>query len=289
MILVIGAAGGVGSALSRQLVTRGAAVRAFVHSQNAGARVTGLGVSESCVGDFRSDADLRQAMEGCQSVFLVLPPFSEDEAEVGRRVISQARAAGAEHFVYQSVMHPQLRRLDHHARKLLVEEALIESGLAFTIVQPAMFMQNLHTLWRQIRDENVFSALCAPDQKLTLIDTEDLGEAIAILLTDPALRNATYELAGPDTLTFAEMAVLVGEEMGRKLTVVPMDDAARERVARAQNWSPYAVQAFQKMARHYDEHGFHGGNSNLLVSLLQRQPHGYRNFVRRFLAAAGQC
>ena len=66
--------------------------------------------------------------------------------------------AEVDHFVFSSVFHPQMRDMDHHFNKLVVEEALIDSGLPFTILQPAMFMQNIRLEWPGIRRSRRLSA-----------------------------------------------------------------------------------------------------------------------------------
>jgi len=285
MILMIGASGNIGIPIIRYLTMKGEKIRAFVHSQKSVEIMRALGVTETFVGDFRKDSDLCKAMEGCFSLFHVAPPFSDDETEIGYRVIENARVSGVEHIVFTSALHSQLRKMDHHAQKLLVEEAIIESGLSFNIVQPAMLMQNIQHVWQKIKKESVFPVFFAPNKKLALVDTEDLGEAIANILTDPTLRNATFELVGPDALTSEEIASIVSEELGRPLPIKIMDYKIGEAFARSQNWSPYAVQAFLKMNQYYDDHGFSGGNSLVLTSILKRSPNNYRSFIQRFIAA----
>jgi uncharacterized protein YbjT (DUF2867 family) len=284
MIGVIGGSGNIGAPTIRNLVKRGASLRALTSSSNSAERLKALGVSEVVVGDFRNGQDLRRVFQDCVSIFHVIPPFTEEEVEIGFRVIAAAREAGVEHIVFNSVFHPQMRKMDHHARKLLVEEAVIESGLAFNIIQPAMLMQNVQGVWRKIRSEGIYPALASPDKKLCLIDAEDLGEAIAKVLIDPGLRGAIFELAGPDALTFMEMAAVISEELNRPVQVKPLDENQRKAFASSQGWGKDASKAFLSMCRHYDDHGFPGGNPLMLTALLGRPPGTYRSFIRRLIA-----
>lgn len=57
-------------------------------------------------------------------------------------MIEAARTNKIKHFVHSSVLLPSLRKLLHHKDKRHVEEALIESGLRYTILQPSNFMDN---------------------------------------------------------------------------------------------------------------------------------------------------
>src|SRR5437870_3870556 len=291
MIVMIGASGQVGTPTIRHLVRKGARIRALTSNPASAERLRGLGVAETVVGDFRKDEDIRRAVDGAATVFHVCPRFTEDEPEIGKRVIGAARLCGVGHFVYISVFHPQLHRLVHHWRKLHVEEAVIESGIPFNIIQPSIFMQNINTgfqaSWQTIRDEGVYAVPFSPDRKIRLVDTEDLGEVIANVLTDSRLRGATFELGGPDSLTLAEMAVIIGEELGRTIKVVALNDNERRALAEKQGKSSFAVEGWQTMWRHYDEHGFPGGNPIVLASLLGRQPTGYRDFIKRLIAEDG--
>jgi uncharacterized protein YbjT (DUF2867 family) len=282
--LVIGASGAIGLPTIRHLVKRGAKVRALSSNESSAANLKALGVAETVIGDLTSDADVKRAMAGAMSVMHIPPRFREDEAEIGLRVLKAAMEAEVGHFVFSSVFHPQMRDMDHHFNKLVVEEALIDSGLAFTIMQPAMFMQNIRLEWPGIRDRGIYSRPYSPDQRMAMIDTEDYGEAAARVLTEPGYRGAVFELAGPDQLTTAEMASVIAQEWGKPVRAEKRSLDDWKSWAKAQNWSPWSIQAYAKMCHHYDEHGYAGGNPLVLQAILGRAPGGYRAFIKRFLA-----
>ena len=152
-ILVIGASGAIGLPTIRHLVKRGAKVRALSSKESSAANLKSLGVAETVIGDLANDADIKRAMAGATSVMHIPPRFREDEAEIGLRVLKAAVEAEVGHFVFSSVFHPQMRDMDHHFNKLIIEEALIDSGLPFTIIQPASFMQNLRVEWPVVREK----------------------------------------------------------------------------------------------------------------------------------------
>ncbi len=284
MIVIIGASGRVGIPTIRHLVTRGARIRALTSSAASAARLGALGVHETVVGDFRNDADLRRAVDGADAVLHVPPAFTEDAAAIGLHVVAAARAAGVGHFVFSSAFHPQMRKMDHHWSKLVVEEAVIESGMPFTILQPSRFMQNIENDWPSIRDRGVWREPFSLERSMSLVDTEDLGEAAALVLTGRRFQGGTYELCGPESLTRAEMAAILSEEWGRRVTAEPREEVEWAESARARGWKPWAIDAYLKMCRHYEEHGYPGGNPLVLAAILGRAPTGFRAFVRRFLA-----
>lgn len=288
MILIIGAGGNIGFPIVKSLSKQNARIRAFVHSEKSIESLKALGVTEFFIGDLRKKDDLYNAFKDCHSVFHVMPPFSEDEFEIGCQAIELACKAGIEHFIFNSVFHPQMREMSHHAKKLSVEEELIKSGLAFNIIQPAMLMQNILRIWDKILANGIFPALSAPNKKFALVDTEDLGEAIANIFVDKSLRNATFELAGPDTLTYEEMSVIIGEELNKPIQIAQLDIIKRQSFAKSQCRTSYAIEAFLKMLQHYDAHGFPGGNKLVLSSILKREPHSYRTFIKRLISGNNQ-
>ena len=177
-----------------------------------------------------------------------------------------------------------MRDLDHHFNKLLVEEAVIDSGLAFTILQPASFMQNLRVEWPAIKERGVYLRAYSAQQKMALIDTEDLGEAAARVLTEPQYRGGVFELCGPDRLTNDEMAAIITEEWGKPIRADKQSLEDWKVWATGRGWKPWSMEAYMKMCRHYDAHGYAGGNPLVLSAILGRAPGGYRAFVKRFLA-----
>ena len=287
MIVIVGASGAVGTPTIRHLARAGAEVRALTSNPRSAERLSSLGVSGTVIGDFRSGEDVARALAGADAVLLVSPRFTEDEAEIGIRAVEAARTAGVEHFVYSSAFHPQLSKMDHHATKLRIEEAVIESGLAFTIVQPSMFMQNVRVEWREVVEEGVYPRPYSPDRKMSVIDTGDLGEAIARVLTDPTLRGGTYELCSGESLTHAEMAAIFSDVLGREIKAQKRSLDDWKAWAAERGWAPWSIEAYARMCNHYDEYGYSGGNALALRAILGREPTGYRAFAERFAAETG--
>lgn len=282
--LIIGASGAVGLPTIRHLVAVGAHVRALTSSEQSAARLRSMGVSETVVGDFRSRDDLRCACDRIEAMLYTPPRFTEDEADIGFGVVAAAKTVGVKRFVLTSVFHSQLTRLPHHRNKLRMEEAVVESGLPFVILQPAMFMQNLRIEWPTIEAEGVYYRPYSPDRKQALIDTDDLGEAAACALLSPALEGATLELAGPDSLTQHEMAAIIAGLTGRSVIAKMREPSNWAEWARGCGWLPWAVDTYLAMCAHYHEHGYAGSNPLTLSAILGRAPTGYRSFIERFLA-----
>lgn len=284
-ILITGASGAVGTPTIKHLVKRGAKIRALTSNEASAAKLKAAGVAEAAIGDLTKDDDIKRAMAGVTSVMHIPPRFREDEAQIGKRVLNAAVAEKVGHFLFSSVFHSQMRDMDHHFNKLIIEEALIDSGLSFTIIQPASFMQNLRVEWPVVKEKGVYQRAYSQHQKMALIDTDDLGEAAAKILTEPGYTGAIFELCGPDRLTNAEMAAVLTEASGKTIRAEKQSLEDWKTWATGRGWKPWSMEAYMKMCRHYDAHGYAGGNPLVLQAILGRAPGNYRDFAKKFVAA----
>jgi uncharacterized protein YbjT (DUF2867 family) len=283
MILVTGASGKTGQAVTASLAQTGASVRALVRDASRTDPMLALGAREAVAADMRLASGLRRAVEGVRAVYHICPNVSPDEVKIGLALIRAAREADVEHFVYHSVLHPQAEAMPHHWNKLRVEEALFESGLSFTILQPTAYMQNLLVGWDSIAQEGVLRNPYPVETRLSLVDLEDVAEAAARVLTEPGHNGATYELVGTPPLPQTEVAAILSEALGRPVRAEAEPIEAWE--TRAQGMGDHQRETLIRMFRYYERHGLIG-NPNALGWLLGREPTSLAEFARR--AARGQ-
>jgi uncharacterized protein YbjT (DUF2867 family) len=261
-------------------VGRGQLVRALVRRPEDLPVVEQRGAQDAVVGDMRDAVAFRQAAQGTAAIYHICPNVSPDEVTIGEAAITAAQATGVERFVYHSVLHPQTEAMPHHWLKLRVEERLLESGLPFTILQPAAYVQNVLAHWERIATQGIYPVPYPVETRLGMVDLADVAEAAAVVLTEPGHLGATYELAGPEALSQTEVAEILSRQLGRpvRAEVIPLD--AWERNARASGTGEYQVATLLKMFRYYDLHGF-WGNPNVLSWLLGRPATLFEAFVAR--------
>jgi uncharacterized protein YbjT (DUF2867 family) len=280
MILLTGASGKTGRAVARAVVAKGEGVRALVHRTDQVAILQSAGVEEVVVGDLLDGEALQQATRGARAVYHICPNVSPDERRIGERALEAAQKAGVTHFVFHSVLHPQTEGMPHHWNKLKVEEALFESGLAFTILQPAAYMQNLLAYWPDIVEQGAFAVPYPAETRLSLVDLVDVAEAAAIVLTEPGQVGATYELVGTPAMSQIEVAEVLSRKLRRSVRVEVQAIEAWEERARASGMGEYQRQTLIKMFSYYERYGL-AGNSNVLGWLLRRPPVTFEAFVER--------
>ncbi len=287
MILVTGAGGKTGQAVIRALAARGEAVRAFVRRPEQRAAVQALGAAEALAGDLHDVSALARAAAGVQAIYFVCPNVNPNEVGFGLAAIAAARAAGVERFVYHSVLHPQTEAMPHHWNKLRVEEALLESGLPFTILQPAPYMQNLRAGWEAIVSQGVYGVPYPVETRLSLVDLEDVGEAAATVLTGPGHTSATYEVVGTTGLSQLEVADILSRHLGRTVQAQVQSLEAWEDRARSVQLGEYQISNLLAMFRYYAQYGL-TGNPNILTWLLGRPPGTLGAYVERVMAGRGR-
>lgn len=277
MILVTGAGGKTGKALIKTL-SKVASICAFVHREELVSVVKALGADKIIIGDMRNEAAVRFAMQGVQAVYHICPNMSPDEGVIGNLVVRVARDSDVEHFIYHSVLHPQTEKMNHHWLKMRVEEMIFESGLPFTILQPAPYMQNLLAGWKSIIQDGVLRVPYSVKSKISFVDLQDVVEAARIVFTGPNHANSIYELAGTMPLSHVEAAKVFSGMLNRDV------QAKREEIGdwrlRAVGMSEYAVENLVKMFEYYDQWGL-TGNSNVLRWLLCREPTSLESFIQR--------
>ena len=277
MILITGAGGKTGRSIIKAL-SKAESVCALAHYEEHVSVLKSLGAEKVIVGDMRDGTAIRSAVQGARSVYHICPNMNPDEVVIGKLVIGVAHEIGVEHFVYHSVLHPQTEKMTHHWAKLRVEEMIFESGLPFTILQPAPYMQNLLAGWKSIVEDGVLRAPYSVQSEFSFIDLEDLAEAAKIVLTEPNHFNATYELVGTLPMSHVEVAEILSRVLKRDVR------AEKEEIGdwrlRSAGMNGYALENLVKMFEYYDQWGL-VGNPDVLRWLLQRESTSLESFIER--------
>ena len=148
-ILVTGATGPVGTELTRLIAASGRPARAMCRRTGQAERLRRTGL-EPVLGDFDDPASVEEAMRGSETVFL-LSPGAQRQAEREKGAIDAAKRAGVRRVVRVSAADSNLGAPVPWARAHAeIDAHLRGSGLAWTILKPTAFMQNLLSMTRPI-------------------------------------------------------------------------------------------------------------------------------------------
>jgi uncharacterized protein YbjT (DUF2867 family) len=276
-VLVIGATGPSLGVITAGVAAAGAQVHALIRDSDHADHARANGASQTVVGDLRDPQSLAAAAEGMDAVFHANPAFAPDEAALGRAMVRAAADAGVGKFIFLSVYHPTLAALRNHADKQPVEAALFESDLNFTILQPAMFMQNLAGAWDSAVASGQLVMPYSTRAKTSYVDLRDVADVAAVAVTTNRLDYGTFELASPGMLDTAGIADLMSAASGRPIEARAI--SVEDWLARTRLPAGPLRDGLATMMRHYDRHGFHGGNDLVLQAILRRQPRTLPGFI----------
>jgi uncharacterized protein YbjT (DUF2867 family) len=263
-VIVVTAAGGqTGAAVVRALWSRGQRVRAVVSGARERPELTAL-AADVVAADLRDADALEQVLAGAEALYAIWPNFDPDERAGMTALLGAARRAGVGRVVYHSVLRPQARAMPHHAAKDHVEEALDSSGLAWRVLQPCAYADNLDDQLPGVAASGSFPSPWGLEKAQSLVDLRDVADAVAVLLTEDGLDGGTFEAVGPEPLTAPRIAELLGDRLGRPVTAV---DAVPD--GPVPPVSDYAAHCSRVMFDHYRAHGF-TGSPRVLEALLRR-------------------
>ncbi|WP_084955435.1 SDR family oxidoreductase [Thermoactinospora rubra] len=218
-ILITGATGTVSSALLRALPST-ENVRVLVRDPaKAPAGV------EVAVGDLDDPSTLEKAFTGVDTVWL-LTAMGPQAPHASMNAVWAARQAGVRHVVRMSAIGAAHDAPTRNGRlHALSDLELQASGLGWTILRPAFFMQNL---FGSVNGDTLYGGL--GDGRVGMIDTRDIADFAAHVLTDPAAHSGrTYTLTGPASLSLHDAAATLTEVYGTPITYRPLPEDAVHR------------------------------------------------------------
>ncbi|MDJ0752346.1 MAG: NmrA family NAD(P)-binding protein [Ardenticatenaceae bacterium] len=276
MILITGAGGKTGRAITSRLAAAGEAVRGWV--RRAGVEIEGA--AECFVGDLENPADWEKAAVGVDRIYLICPNMHPNEPQIGRLAIEAAQKEGVSRLVYHSVLHPQTEEMPHHWGKLHVEELIVGSGVPFVILQPTAYMQNLRPQLPAIKKNGLLRLPYPPESRISLIDLYDLATAaVRVLLTDK-FDGGIFELCGTRPLSQHEVAASFAEVFSSPVRAEEMGVAEWKKGV--EGLSDYARETLIKMFRYYAHYGL-VGNPAVLEWLLGRPPASLLEVIQRWV------
>jgi len=281
MILITGAGGQVGCAVIRALSKSGIETKAFIHRASSTEKVKEAGATKVFVGDMSEEKDLTGALHEVDTVYYICSATNPKEGEIGGQMIQIAKRMGNIYFVYHSVLHSVLQDMPHHKSKLHTEQLVVDSGLDFAVIQPAVFMQMLMPAVKSVQSGGPMLQrfFTSDNTQMSLVDMDDFAEAAAVILSSKDYAYGTFELCGKGSYSLQDMEAIFSKVAGREVKSAYITDAAFIGQMKIDAAS-YQTQTLMTMFRHYNEHSFRG-NSIVLSQILGREPHTLLQFVSR--------
>ena len=227
--------GNVGTPVAITLAKQGHEVALMVRKIEKSPELDSLKIKQVTF-DIKDVKSMELALQGAEA-FFSLTPLVQNLVECGTNAIHAAKKAGVRKIVRSSALGAgpnaaiQLGRL-HFA----VEQALESSGLSFSVIRPANFMQNFLSFGNPetIKFQNSFYAPMG-EGKVSMIDTRDLSALAAKLLIENGHEEKRYEITGAEALSNTDVAKLFSEALQKQVKYVDIpESAAKEGMQKAQ-------------------------------------------------------
>jgi uncharacterized protein YbjT (DUF2867 family) len=229
MILVTGGTGFVGPKIVHRLRAEERPVRCLVRDPDRGKELAAWGC-ELAQGDVTDAESVHRAVERCE-VVVHLVAILQGKPEQFERVMVQglenvvdaAKDVGVRRFVLMSALGTSEQTKDlspYFDAKWRMEQAVKDSGLQYVIFRPSfIFGQGggaLKTFSRVVRLSPVIPVFGAGDQRVQPIWIDDVAEYFAAAVDLPEATNRTFELGGPDIVTYEELYERIKRTLGKR-------------------------------------------------------------------------
>ncbi len=236
MIFIAGATGFVGGNLVDALLSEGIKLKCIVRSDKAAQRLSSRGVEV-----VRGDITLPETLKGVLGpddfvVHLVgiieergRATFQKVHVEGTANFVAEAKRAGVRHFFYQSALGADRNSWSGYLRtKAEAEEIVNQSGMSCTIFRPSLIIGPWDGFTKKLMEMIRFSpVLPIPGEgksKFQPVYIRDWIKCLGRVIDQPEKFRSTYEIGGPEHLTYTEIVEALASAMGRKKPVfrIPM-------------------------------------------------------------------
>lgn len=238
LITVIGGSGFLGRYIVQRLAETGYRVRVVVRHPDRALFLKplgGLGQIQLVQGNIASDASMARAFDGAAAGINLVGILAESgkqsfaavQAEGAGRAARAAAAAGATHLVQMSAIGADSASSVPYARSKAQGEAAVRAAMpSAVILRPSLVVgpedQFLNRFAAMARLSPVLPVICG-DSRFQPVYVLDVAAATLAALTRPDAAGKTFELGGPDVMTFRTILQMINAEtdLKRRLVEVP--------------------------------------------------------------------
>ncbi len=229
MILVVGATGNLGGAITRMLLAQGKTVRILARAPSNYQSLVDAG-ADPILGDLKDRASLDPACTGITTVITTANSAQrggEDNVENvdlkgNRNLIDAAKQAGVKHFIFISALIADPNSpVPFAAAKGKTEEYLVASGIPYTILAPDAFME----VWlamvvgMPIMNGQPVTVVAGGNHRHSFISAADVAAFAVAAVDNPQAINQRLVLGGPEPLSFRDAAGIYERVLNCKATV----------------------------------------------------------------------
>ena len=284
-ILITGATGNVSSGIIANLKGSGHKLRALVHNpEKAGdLRKQGLDVH---IGDLGNPWTLGPAFAGADTVWILSPPGPR-APEQSSNALWAAKQAGAKHIVRMSAVGAAHDAPTINSRLHALSDAEVAaSGIPYTILKPHFFAQNMMMVAPNVIDQGmIYFAL--GESKMGIIDSRDISDFAAHVLTHKGHEGKTYTLTGPASISVHDMAKAIGEAVGKEVKYTPVPVEAAKQSMTQMGMDDWMVNAMDNYMVAYSA-GWGDFVTDDFKKVTGKNPRSFKQFATDFAGVFGK-
>ncbi|MEO9255145.1 MAG: SDR family oxidoreductase, partial [Tepidiformaceae bacterium] len=211
---VTGASGHLGRLVIQTLATRVPAANILALARTT-AKAAGLGVAVR-EADYDRPETLVVALKGIDTLLLI------SASEVGKRqtehhnVIEAARKAGVKRVVYTSLLRADTSPIGLASEHIATEREIEASGIPHTFLRNGWYNENyIGSIEAALAHGTLLG--CAGTGKISSAARADYADAAVEAVVDAAHVGKTYELAGDESWTLADLAAELSRQSGKTI------------------------------------------------------------------------
>jgi uncharacterized protein YbjT (DUF2867 family) len=226
-IFLAGGTGFVGGHVRKALVEKGHSVRLLVHQRGAGSE-PGI---EQVEGDATRMESLVEAVKGCDATINLIGiirefpsrgvTFERLHVEATRNIISAAQTAGVKRHLQMSALGTRAgSTAKYFQTKFVAEEEVRKSGLDYTIFRPSIIFGPkdgfVNMMAEIMKISPVMPVIGDGEYQLQPIHADDVARCFVDALNLPNTIRQTYELCGPDRMSYNQLLDTIGRVLGKE-------------------------------------------------------------------------
>lgn len=274
MLTITGVTGKLGGQLARELSQSGISARLLARRPQAVEDLEHMTVHESYYDTSQTTID---ALTGAAVLFMVSGRESANRLQEHKNLIDAAKIAGVNHIVYTSFYQAAADATFTLARDHAATEAYIqEQGFTYTFIRDNFYMDFFVDLCREYGE---IKGPAASGKVSAVVRDDVVAVALAILKNPQNFANQVLDMTGPECLSMAEIADIVGRAWKKNITYIEetVEEAYESRKAwPAEPWEYDSwVSTYTAIAK-----GELQAVSNDIENILGRPATSLREFLR---------
>ena len=236
-ILLLGGTGFVGRSVCERLVERDADTRITVATRrlSRARAVQFLPTVDPVQCDVHDDAQLTRLVAGHDAVIQLIAilhgsadDFQQVHVRLAQRLAAACAATGVKRVLQVSALGASADAPSHYLRSKAEAEAVLRAApLALSVLRPSVIFgagDDFLNLFAALQSVAPLMPLAGADARFQPVWVEDVSEALMRCLAQTATIGQTYECAGPQVFTLAELVRLAGRLCGHERPLLPLPE-----------------------------------------------------------------